>query len=266
MIPSLLLREGARLLAASGVEGGSREARWLWEIAPEPARFRACLARRAAREPLQYIEGTAEFLGRAFRVTPDVLVPRPETELLVRRALAFLTASAGGARALDLGTGSGAIAVSAAAEAPGSAWIASDLSAGALAVARDNAARHAVSGAVRFVQGDLAAPFADALFDCVVANPPYVASTEIPSLAPEIRDWEPRLALDGGPDGLDFYRRIGREVPRVLCPGGRLLVEVGAVQSAEVGRILRETGWVLLGVVRDDAGIERVIEAEVPSP
>lgn len=219
--------------------------------------FRARVARRARREPLAYILGEAEFWSLAFAVTPAVLIPRPDTEVLVEEALAR-----GGeqARVLDVGTGSGAIAVSLAVER--SAWrvTALDLSAAALQIAQTNARRHGVADRLRILQGDLAR-LPDEQFDLIVANPPYIPSGDLPGLMADVRDFEPHLALDGGPDGLAAYRALAAQAPRRLHPGGRLLVEIGQGQEQAVGELFAGAGLQGLFTRADYAGIIRVVGA-----
>src|SRR5881396_3080589 len=213
--------------------------------------FAALVARRAAREPLPYIVGEREFWSLPLTVDRRVLVPRPETELVVETALRLAPAAR---RILDVGTGSGALA----AELPAARVWASDIDTYALAVARANLARHAPG--VVLVRGDLLAPFRTAAFDLVAANPPYVTDAALGGLAPEVRDHEPRVALAAGPDGLVALGRLVAEAPRVLAPDGWLVVEVGAGQAAAVRRLAETTGrYVRVEVVGDHAGIERVL-------
>jgi release factor glutamine methyltransferase len=224
---------------------------------PGPAArdFVALVARRVTREPLAYITGEREFWSLPLAVDRRVLVPRPETELVVETALRVAPAAR---RILDVGTGSGAIAAALARERPAARVWASDLAAEALAVARANLARHAPG--VTLVRGDLLTAFRAAAFDLVVANPPYVTDAELDGLAPEVRDHEPRVALAAGPDGLGALRRLVAESPRVVARGGWLVVEVGAGQAAAVRRLAETTGsCVRIEVVRDHAGIERVV-------
>ena len=224
---------------------------------PGPAArdFVALVARRVTREPLAYITGEREFWSLPLAVDRRVLVPRPETELVVETALRVAPAAR---RILDVGTGSGAIAAALARERPAARVWASDLAAEALAVARANLARHAPG--VTLVRGDLLTAFRAAAFDLVVANPPYVTDAELDGLAPEVRDHEPRVALAAGPDGLGALRRLVAESPRVVAPGGWLVVEVGVEQAAAVRRLAETTGsCVRIEVVRDHAGIERVV-------
>jgi release factor glutamine methyltransferase len=196
--------------------------------ADEKARFKDLVRRRGERWPVAYLVGHRDFYLLSFEVTPAVLIPRPDTETLVEHALRLLKGQAAPA-VLDLGTGSGCIAVSVAHQCKAARVTAVDVSPDALAVARRNAERHGVADRVGFLPGDLFAPLpAGAAFDLILSNPPYVTPGELAALAPEVRDHEPRAALDGGPDGLAFYRRITAEAGRFLKPGGSVLVEIGA--------------------------------------
>lgn len=215
-------------------------------------RLEGWVERRTAREPAQYITGHREFFGRDFAVGPGVLIPRPETELLVELALAELDARAGSIVA-EIGTGSGAVAVSVAAERPGAAVLATDISGDAMRFAAANSARHAPG--LGLVRGDLAAPIRRA--DVVLANLPYIPTWEIDALEPEVSKWEPRVALDGGDDGFALIRRLVADCAERLRP--RLLaLEVGYGQAAAVGEIIRIHGpepW----FVKDLAGIDRIV-------
>ena len=226
--------------------------------------FDRFVKRRASREPLQYITGEAEFLGRAFSVTSDVLIPRPETELLVTRGAEVLS-GIGGGLAADIGTGSGCIAVSLALLVPGAKVYAVDSSKPALALAARNANAYAVWGRVTFMFGDLLSPLGDeglaGGLDLIVSNPPYIPSGDVPGLQPEVL-FEPMSALDGGPDGLDAVRRLITDAPNYLRPGGTLLVEIGLGQAEAVrGLIAKESGLSLLEFIKDFQGIERVLAA-----
>ncbi len=227
------------------------------------ARFRELVKRRRAREPVAYILGQREFYGHLFRVDARVLVPRPDTEALVETALARTRHVSLAMRALDLCTGSGAVAVSLALARPTSLVMATDVSPDALAVARENALR---LGAYRLAlrQGDLFAALgapADRAcrFDVVTANPPYIPTADLPDLMPEVRDHEPRLALEGGVDGLDLVRRIAQGARGVLVTGGVLALEVGAGQAGAAREALAAAGFEGLEIVRDYARIERVV-------
>jgi release factor glutamine methyltransferase len=208
---------------------------------------------RLRRQPVAQITGQRCFWGRSFRVTPDVLDPRPETEVLVAQALAAPFASV-----LDLGTGSGAILLTLLAERPAAAGLGSDVSPAALAVARDNAARLGL--AARFVLSDWFAAVRGT-FDLIVSNPPYIAAAEMAGLAPEVRDWEPHLALSPGGDGLGAFRAICAGAAAHLAPGGRLLLEIGPGQAAAVAALARAGGLARVAVHRDLDGRERVVEA-----
>lgn len=215
--------------------------------------------RRLDGEPVAYLTGRREFWSLEFEVTPDVLVPRPETELLVERALAAIAGLAHPA-VLDLGTGSGAIAVAIAAERPDAAVTATDRSPAALAVARRNAARLAPAN-LRFVEGDWFAPLAGRRFDAIVSNPPYVAEGD-PALASLAR--EPRGALVAGPEGLDALAAIVAGAAQHLAPDGRLALEHGAAQGSAVRALLAAAGFGAVATFRDLAGHERVTEGVAP--
>ena len=224
----------------------------------ERARFEDLVARRGRREPLQQLRGRQEFFSRDFFVDRHVLVPRPETETLVEAAIdAALAMRRRGLRILDVGTGSGVIAVTLALELGEAVVFAGDISVEALRVARRNASMHGAR--IDFREGDLCAPFASERFDLVVANPPYVPSGAIAALAPEVRDLEPRLALDGGQDGLDFSRRLAGEASALLDDDAEILVEVGHEQSGAVVGIFASRGFPSVEVRRDLGGIERVV-------
>jgi release factor glutamine methyltransferase len=215
--------------------------------------------RRLDGEPVAYLTGRREFWSLELEVTPDVLVPRPETELLVERALAAIAGLAHPA-VLDLGTGSGAIAVAIAAERPDAAVTATDRSPAALAVARRNAARLAPAN-LRFVEGDWFAPLAGRRFDAIVSNPPYVAEGD-PALASLAR--EPRGALVAGPEGLDALAAIVAGAAQHLAPDGRLALEHGAAQGSAVRTLLAAAGFGAVATFRDLAGHERVTEGVAP--
>ncbi len=225
----------------------------------ESERFDAMLSRRGRREPLAYILGRKEFFSLDFEVNPQVLIPRPETETLAAAALDFLKAR-GEARVLDIGTGSGILAVTLAVSEPRARIVATDVSSGALKVARRNARRNRCAERIEFLRADLFPPGAER-FDLVVSNPPYIEDQLIDALAPEVARFEPRTALAGGADGLDFYRRIGARARTRLNPDGALMVEIGAGQGAKVGEIFERSGLKVVAVLRDLAGIERVVHA-----
>jgi release factor glutamine methyltransferase len=232
----------------------------------ELARFKKLIQRRLQREPVAYIIGRREFWSLTFKVTPDVLIPRPETEILVAEALKVMSSPARTARhfrILEMGTGSGAISVALAREFPSASVVATDLSAKALAVAQENASRLGVGERIQFLRGDLFVPLEnESAFELIITNPPYIPEEEIPSLPPEVRGFEPRLALDGGKDGLSFFRRVLPRVGEFLNPGGWFLAEVGAGQEDKIRQIAEgNSELVSCGFVPDLAGIERVFKA-----
>jgi release factor glutamine methyltransferase len=220
--------------AATGIPRGRLFLSMDAETGDAPDRLLPLLARRAAGEPLQYVLGAWDFFGREFRLSRETLIPRPETEGLVERALAVLRRKgAAPSLALDVGTGSGAIAVTLAAEVPTASVVATDLSVGALRTARENARRHGVGGRVRFACCDADSALKwGGRFDLVVSNPPYVADGEWESLPVEVRRHEPSRALLAGADGLSVLRRIVAGAGNLLSPGGELWCEIGAGQGA----------------------------------
>ncbi|HUR71031.1 MAG TPA: peptide chain release factor N(5)-glutamine methyltransferase [Candidatus Limnocylindrales bacterium] len=231
--------------------------------------FETFLQRRLTREPVAYITGTQEFWSLDFTVSPDVLIPRPDTERLVEIALLWAArfAPSHALRIADLCTGSGAVAVSLASELPSARIWATDNSAAALAIARGNASAHLVAAQIEFVTGDLfdaLAPVLDEGFDLIVSNPPYVRRAEIATLAPEVSRWEPRAALDGGVDGLDFYRRIIAAAPDYLAEHGALALEIGADMAIEVSAIFASTRrYREIDTFQDYAGRNRVMLAQL---
>ena len=276
-VPALLTR-GAAVLEAAGIGPARAEAEWLLAglldverfalyldpqrrlASPTVSRYLAQLERRAAREPLQYLLGWEEFHGLRLAVTPDVLVPRPETEGLVAWALEALAERPEPVVA-DLGTGSGAIACAIAQAAPRAEVLAVELSGGALAVASRNVRALGLATRVRLLAGDLFAPLGSipASLDLVVANPPYLPSAVIASLPPEVSRHEPRAALDGGPDGLAVIRRIVAGAPAVLRPAGLLLMEIGEEQAGPVASLMAAEGFSGIRARRDLNGVERYI-------
>ena len=245
-----MVQEGAaRLAAGPHAERARRDAETLllhvlrkdrpWLMAhsseepAEAARFADLLARRLRGEPIQYITGEQEFYGLPFRVTPDVLIPRPETEHLIEKALALVTGFAN-PRIVDVGTGSGAIAVALAHDLPHAQITALDISRPSLEIARENAERNRVARRIRFLQSDLLASVADERFDLVVSNPPYVPTADRDSLSVEVREHEPALALFAGDDGLDVYGRLIPTAFSALEAGGFLALEIGYGQSDAV--------------------------------
>lgn len=278
------LREGAEFLARLGVPGARLDAEVLlcrvlgcgreklyvaFESilgAEAMKQFHSLLGRRVQREPISYITGHREFWSLDFDVTPQVLVPRPETELLVEVALDILGKRRSSSRILEIGTGSGVIAVTLATQRMEAEIWATDLSAGALEVARHNARRHAVEERIHFLQGDLFDPvrhWGEGFFHLIVSNPPYIPRGGLEVLSTEVRNWEPRLALDGGEDGLDFYRRIFCDGHLFLVVGGYMGIEIGADRADEVLRLLELQGGYSPGTVyRDYGGRERVVVAQ----
>jgi release factor glutamine methyltransferase len=228
--------------------------------------FENLIKRRGTREPIQHIVGRQEFWGLDFIVTPDVLIPRPETELVVESALR----EARGMKApviVDLCSGSGCIAISLAKELPAARLFATDISEKALAIARENARRHDVSDRIRFFEGDLFGPLEEldlrGRVDMIVSNPPYVRVSELDTLQPEVRDFEPKTALIAGPEGTEIHERIISAAPDYLKRYGALILEMGLGQSAQLVALMRESGrYKPPEVLKDLAGIERVIVAE----
>jgi release factor glutamine methyltransferase len=272
------LREAAAVLRASGVAEPRREAASLLAhatgrdttflvthsddelTAEQLALFRSYVARRAAGEPAQYIRGRQEFYGLEFEVTPDVLIPRPETELLVETALELLK----GVRSpyvCDVGTGSGCITVALLSERRDAHALALDISPAALRVAARNAARNNVADRVRLLVSDCfgALRGREERFDLIASNPPYVAGGEMETLQREVRDYEPRAALTSGGDGLSVIRRLLVESPPYLKPGGHLLVEIGYGQHERVAALIDPRVWTLLGIREDLQGIPRTV-------
>lgn len=223
----------------------------------ELAKLRELVKRRRAHEPIAYLRGEREFYGLRFRVDRRVLIPRPDTEALVDVALARTQHVSLSMRMLDLCTGSGCVAIAVARQRPTAKIVAADLSDDALAVARANAARLGAYN-VAFVKSDLFASI-PGKFDIVTANPPYIPTAEIETLAADIKDFEPRLALDGGADGLDLVRRIAAAAPEHLVPGGVLALEIGAGEAATAIEILEAHGFTDVRADRDYGRIERVV-------
>ena len=260
-------------LAEKGVENPRLEAEWMLCEAlsldrvglylnfdkplsdAELAAYRSMVARRGKREPLQYILGSQEFMGLEFQVTPAVLIPRHDTEVLVTEAV---KRGAVARSVLDIGAGSGCVAVALAKALPQAEICSVDVSGEALEVARGNAERNGAT--VHFFQGSLFEPFAGRHFDMVVSNPPYIPNYELAALQAEVRGFEPMGALDGGGDGLDFYRRIVSDAPGYLNPGGWLIFEVGAGQAPQVLGLLQSGGFTGETFTQTDpAAIERVV-------
>ena len=276
-----LLAEGARRLAEAGLPTARQDAEWLLAavlgrerfalyLEPDRAvveaaggRFRALVARRADHEPLQHLLGYEDFCGLRLRVTPDVLIPRPETEGLVEWARELLNASSSNGSPLlaDIGTGSGAIACALAAACPDARVVATDISPAALAVAEGNVRALGLGGRVRVIAGDLLKPLAaePAALDMIVANAPYLPSGILPSLPREVFAFEPRQALDGGPDGMEVIRRLLTAAPAALRPGGRLVLEIGEEQAAPLAAVMTAAGFVDVAARDDLRGVSRYL-------
>ena len=280
-----LLKEAAERLEAAGVDDPQWDAQELLAHAGGPDRthfplqkeeevpqgvlfmFDAYVGCRANRIPLQHILGECWFMGLPFKVDETVLIPRQDTEVLVEKALE-LSAGHPEWRVLDLCTGSGAIGISLAKLGGFERVYAADLSAEALALARENAVMNRVARRMVFACGDLLAarpekgePLETMSFDLICCNPPYIPSGEIETLEPEVKDHDPLMALDGGADGLSFYRRLARELRPVLAPEGRLLLEIGCEQGQAVSGLLTEAGFREVRVLQDLAGLDRVVTA-----
>ena len=241
------------------------------ETAPEgiPAAFESVVGRRERREPMSAITGRREFWGLEFEVGPDVLAPRPETEIVVEEAVACLAQTrpdpgpAGRSLLIDVGTGSGCLAVCLARECPGAKVIATDVSPGALAIAARNAQRHGVAGRIEFRRTSLLDGVGGPA-TLVVSNPPYIATGDIAGLPPEVRVWEPLEALDGGPDGLDIVRALLADAPHVLAPGGWLIMEFGYGQRAGVEDLMRKSPLEFVRFTNDLREIPRTLVARAP--
>ncbi len=230
---------------------------------PDAARFRSMIDRRASGEPLQYITGRQEFYGLEFEVGPAVLIPRPETELIVETALELLK-DASAPFICDVGTGSGCIPIAILHERVDARSVALDISEAALRVAARNAARHTLDERITFLQSDCFSALdkgelKDARFQMIVSNPPYVVEAEIESLQREVREHEPRVALTPGGDGLSIIQRLVKESPRRLCASGYLLIEIGFNQHEKVARLIDPRTWTLLDIRRDLQGIPRTV-------
>lgn len=270
------LRLAIPRLRAAGVEDAPRDARVLLAhamgiapdrltlhltdemTAPQARAYEEAILARAARQPVAQIIGTREFFGRRFRVTRDTLDPRPDTETLVAAALErpFLSM-------LDLGTGTGCILLSCLAQMPMARGLGTDISPAALEVAMGNAETLGLAKRAQFRLSDWFAAV-PGRFDLITSNPPYIALDEMPGLAPEVRDWEPHLALTPGGDGLDAYRAIARGAPARLMEGGRILVEIGPTQGAAVSALFAAQGLSAITVIKDIDGRDRVVSAVKP--
>ena len=279
-----LISQATLLLADAGVDSPrldaelllahvlGKERRWLWSYpeaqpsAAEQQAFFGLLARRRQREPLAYLLGEWEFYGRKFFVTPAVLIPRPETELLVEAVLAW-AAERQAASVVDVGVGSGAIAVTLALEAPHLRMLATDLSREALAVARRNAERYGVAARIEWACGDLLSPLLASAcdpVDIVVANLPYIAEEDLAGLMPEVGQYEPLLALCAGGAGLALIARLIAQAPRMLAGDGLLALEIGYNQAAQVKMLLAGAHWRHIRCLTDYAGIPRHLLAITP--
>ena len=285
---AVLVVSAARMLASAGIpqddarrdaallarhQLGWTHAHWLAHSDDDaPARFAiqfdALIARRAGREPMSHILGVREFYGREFRVTRDVLTPRPETELVIDCAFSWLTAHGarliGDVRIVDVGTGSGCLAITLALEQPYAKVIATDISPAALAIAEDNAARYGVQYHIDFRETSLLEGV-DGPIDLIVSNPPYVPERDRESLMPEVRDFEPASALFAGPDGLDVIRALAPAAVRALRPGGGLIMEIGAGHADAAAAIVAAAGLAVEQIAPDLQGIPRVVLASANS-
>jgi release factor glutamine methyltransferase len=262
-------RANAEMLLAHtlGVERIDLYVQYDRELEPEELQcFKGFIQRRIQREPVAYIVGKKEFWSMDLKVTPDVLIPRPETETLVEAALRIIPAEPGPAplKILDLGTGSGAIVLAMASERPGHRFYAVDGSERALAVAQDNARTHGFSETITFLHGSWFDPVRDqGYYDVIVSNPPYVPSQEFMALPPEIARHEPREALEGGSDGLEAIRLITRHAWEHIVPGGWLLFEIGHDQWGPVEKLMTVAGaYGDLAVIKDYSGHDRVVQAK----
>jgi release factor glutamine methyltransferase len=234
----------------------------------ETETYRECVLRRSRREPLQHITGATSFCGFEIVVNRHVLVPRPETELLAEAGWRFLQApapaAAPGRNALDFGTGSGCIAIALAAKCPGVQVVAIDVSADAIQVARQNAAANKVEDRIQFVQADRLSGLAEPMrFDLIVSNPPYIPTEEIESLEPEVRDHEPRGALDGGSDGLEFYRQLAEQAGAWLKPHGKLMAEFGDGQEQAIVALFEKQNWIVDALRPDYTQRPRILEVRI---
>ncbi len=227
----------------------------------ERTAYREMIQRRQAWEPSAYIVGTKEFWSLRFTVSPECLIPRPETEHLVEEAVRIGKGLIPPLRILEIGQGCGAVAIALATELGEAQIVATDISPGACSLAQANAARHGVSGRIKFVIGDLF-PVGEEPFGLICSNPPYIPTAEVLQLAPEVRDYEPLTSLDGGEDGLLFFRRIAQGASAFLVAGGWLLLEMGQGQAPQVEALLKEQGFAQIDLIPDHAGVKRVIKAQ----
>ncbi len=276
------LAEAVMLLAGAGIEEPRREARLLMASALsvdtasilghpgrllarfEHARFAALLARRAAREPTARVLGRREFWSLDFALAPETLVPRPDSETVVEAALANISDRGAALRVLDFGTGTGCLLLALLGELPASTGIGIDIAPKAALVARRNAAALGLAGRSQFVAGSWGTAIAGR-FDVIVANPPYIASEAIAALAPEVARYDPRIALDGGTDGLHSYRALAPDIVRLLGDNGLAVVELGAGQAESAGAIMRRAGLAIAAICNDLGGTERCLVLRRPS-
>jgi len=241
--------------------------------------LRELVRRRGRREPLQHITGSTSFCGLEIAVNRHALVPRPETELLAELGWTFLsTLNPQPSTCLDFGTGTGCIAIALAAKCPAAKITATDISTDALALAKENAVRHNVAERIEFLQGDGFAAFesddvsphsktgSPHQFNLIISNPPYISSTEIAALQPEVRDFDPRGALDGGADGLDFYRLIASQAAAFLKPGGKVMLEFGDGQAEAIRHFFENEKWIVEAVKEDYSQRERILVARASRP
>lgn len=228
--------------------------------AEQVSRLQELTRRRASREPLQYVIGQQEFYRLMFEVTPDVLIPRPETEILVERAIGFLS-NRTSPRFCEIGTGSGCIAISVLHEVANASAVACDVSGKAIDVAGRNANRNGVAGRLELIMSDVFNSFPATKFDAVLSNPPYVPEIDLATLQPEVRDHEPEVALSPGGDGLSVIERLINEAPRFLKTDGMLLIEMGFNQSGRVGEMVDDSVWADINFLPDLQGIPRIFSA-----
>ena len=235
----------------------------------EVERFRDLIQRRGQREPLQHLVGSTSFCGLEIGLNQHVLIPRPETELLAERGWQFLsqlsTTNSHLSTALDFGAGSGCVAIALAVKSPAVQVYALEICAEATAMARQNAERHGVTKRIQFFEGDGFAVLPAALaFDLIISNPPYIRTAEIETLQPEVRDYEPRCALDGGEDGLDYFRRLAAEAFPFLKPSGALMVEFGDGQAEPIREIFQREKWIVDAIHDDYTRRPRILVAKRP--
>ena len=278
------IAESRRELDQAGIESAEQEALWIVQhvlrlpahhvvidrdrllASTELANVKGLIQRRVGREPLQYILGTQEFCGLEFHVNPAVLIPRPESELLVEYVVQRISAEQP-ATIVDVCTGSGCIAVAIARQRPRARLIATDLSSRALDVARQNAIRHSAGERMIWLEGNLLGALAgqrlEGQVDVIVSNPPYIAEADWATLQPEVRLFEPRGALIAGPKGTELHERLLREAGRYLSPGGALILEIGTGQARAIRQIVEQlSGYRFLRLIYDEAGLERVVIVE----